>query len=230
MATTLSDLTASDQWLPLRVSVSLVLTVLGPPSAHGCYHDAVHVEPGLTQRRRVGLAQTALQHVEKGLTHHLKKSKTNQNTNTHKAHIIHCALSCEINSLRAVQWKVDHTANASVLTPTAWCFLPRLSRKSSKEWRSSRWLTAASITSITWDHVITHTHNHRGCSRPCTSTNCNLVVVGAANRAHLGDMFQELRAGEAVLCGATVCTVVEKTEERRVQLKQSTTDKYHTVL
>lgn len=80
MATTLSDLTASAQQLPLCASVSFVLTVLGPPSAHGCYHDAVHVEPGLTQRRRVGLAQTALQHVEKGLTHHLKKSKTNKNT------------------------------------------------------------------------------------------------------------------------------------------------------
>lgn len=47
---------------------------------------------------------------------------------------------------------------------------------------------------------------------------------------HLGDMVQELRAGEAVLCGTTICTVVEKTEERRVQLKQSATDKYHTVL
>lgn len=64
----------------------------------------------------------------------------------------------------------------------------------------------------------------------CTSTNCILVVVSAVDGAHLGDMFQELGAGEAVLCGATVCTVVEKTEERRVQLKQSTTDKYHTVL
>lgn len=55
-------------------------------------------------------------------------------------------------------------------------------------------------------------------------------MVAAVNGAHLGDMFQELGAGEAVLCGATVSTVVEKTEERRVQLKQSTTDKYHTVL
>lgn len=38
-------------------------------------------------------------------------------------------------------------------------------------------------------------------------------------------MFQELRAGDAILCGATVCIVVEKAEELRVQLKESTTDK-----
>lgn len=79
MATTLSDLTATALQLPLCASVSLVLAILGPPSAHGCHHNAVHVEPGLTQRRRVGLAQTALQHIEKGLTHHLKEPKT-----THK--------------------------------------------------------------------------------------------------------------------------------------------------
>lgn len=84
MATMLSDLTATAQQLPLCASVGLVLAVLGPPSAHGCYHDAVHVEPGLTQRRRVSLAQTALQHVEKGLTHHLKESKTNTNTQERK--------------------------------------------------------------------------------------------------------------------------------------------------
>ena len=63
MATMLSDLTATAQQPPLCTSVGLVLAVLGPPSAHGCYHDTVHVEPGLTQWRRVGLAQTALQHV-----------------------------------------------------------------------------------------------------------------------------------------------------------------------
>lgn len=73
-------------------------------------------------------------------------------------------------------------------------------------------------------------YTQRECSKLCTRTSCVLAVVTVANRAHLGDMFQELWAGEAVLCGATVCTVVEKTEERRVQLKQSTTDKYHTVL
>lgn len=84
MEITWCDLTASAQQLPLCTSVSLVLAVLGPPSAHGCYHDAVHVEPGLTQRCGVGLAQTALQHVEKRLTDHLKKSKTNKNTNTGK--------------------------------------------------------------------------------------------------------------------------------------------------
>lgn len=56
------------------------------------------------------------------------------------------------------------------------------------------------------------------------------MVVNAVNRAHLGDMFQKLGAGEAVLCGIAVCTVVEKTEERRVQLKQSNTDKYNAVL
>lgn len=48
--------------------------------------------------------------------------------------------------------------------------------------------------------------------------------------AHLGDMVQELGAGETVLFGITVCAVVEKVEQRRVQLKQSATDKYHTVL
>lgn len=43
-------------------------------------------------------------------------------------------------------------------------------------------------------------------------------------------MFQELGAGQAVLRGATVCLVVEETEERGVQLKQSTTDTDHTIL
>lgn len=73
------DLTANSQELPLRASVGLVLlvlVVLGPPSTHRRYHDAVHVEPSLTQRRRVGLAQTALQHEEKGLPQHLKESNT----------------------------------------------------------------------------------------------------------------------------------------------------------
>lgn len=68
-------LTAAAQQLPLCASVGLVLAILGPPSAHCSYHDAVHVEPGLTQWRCIGLAETALQHVEKGLTHHLKTSK-----------------------------------------------------------------------------------------------------------------------------------------------------------
>lgn len=58
-------LTATAQQLPLCASVGLVLAVLGPSSAHYRYHDAVHVEPGLAQRRRVRLAKTALQHVEK---------------------------------------------------------------------------------------------------------------------------------------------------------------------
>lgn len=80
MATMLSDLTATAQQLPLCASVGLVLAILGPPSTHGRHHDAVHVEPGLTQRRCVGLAQTALQHVEEGLTHHLQKSKTRAKT------------------------------------------------------------------------------------------------------------------------------------------------------
>lgn len=158
MSTTLCDLTASARQLSLCASVSLVLAVFGPPSAHGCYHNAVHVEPGLTQRRCVGLAKTALQHVEKGLTHHLKKSKTNKNTNTQKKKSFSSQLIHLYNCFsRVVLWNVGPTANDWVLTPTAWCFLPRLSRKSSKEWRSSRWLTAASITSITWEHVHIHT-------------------------------------------------------------------------
>lgn len=80
-------------------------------------------------------------------------------------------------------------------------------------------------------HLPSHVNTHRG-SVKCVHRAADSVFVaaGAAAGAHLGDMFQELGAGEAVLCGATVCTVVEKTEERRVQLKQSTTDKYHTVL
>lgn len=82
----MSDLTTTAQQLPLCTSVGLVFAVLGPPSAHGCHHNAVHVEPGLTQGRCVGLAQTALQHVEKGLTHHLKESKTNKHTNTQRKH------------------------------------------------------------------------------------------------------------------------------------------------
>lgn len=56
-------------------SVGLVFAIFGIPSAHHCYHNAVHVEPGLTQRCRVGRAQTALQHVEKGLTHRLQNTQ-----------------------------------------------------------------------------------------------------------------------------------------------------------
>lgn len=78
--TTLRDSSASARQRPPRASVSLVLAVFGPPSAHGCYHNAVHVEPGLPQGCCVGLAQTTLQHVEKGLTHSLKKPKTNKHT------------------------------------------------------------------------------------------------------------------------------------------------------
>lgn len=51
---------------------------------------------------------------------------------------------------------------------------------------------------------------------------CLFVTVTAV---HLGDMFQELRAGDTILSGATVCIVVKKTEKLRVQLKESTTDK-----
>lgn len=51
-----------------------------------------------------------------------------------------------------------------------------------------------------------------------------------SSSGYLRDMFQELWAGQAVFCGATVWTVVEKTGERRVQLKQSTIDTYHTIL
>lgn len=80
--TTPRDSSASARQLPPRSSVSLVLAVFGPPSAHGCYHNAVHVEPGLAQGRCVGLAQTTLQHVEKGLTHNLKKPKTNRRGGT----------------------------------------------------------------------------------------------------------------------------------------------------
>lgn len=53
-------------------SVSLVFTVVSPAPTHGRHHDGVHVEPGLTQRRREGLAKAALKHVEERLTHHLK--------------------------------------------------------------------------------------------------------------------------------------------------------------
>jgi len=82
------DLTATAQQLPLCASVGLVLAILGPPSAHCRYHNAVHVEPGLTQRRCVGLAQAALQHVEKGLTHHLQKStQTSKQTYREKQNV-----------------------------------------------------------------------------------------------------------------------------------------------
>lgn len=64
---------------PHPSSVGLVLAVVGPASAHGRHHDGVHVEPGLTQRRREGLAQAALQHVEERLTHHLKGRRANKN-------------------------------------------------------------------------------------------------------------------------------------------------------
>lgn len=56
-------------------------------------------------------------------------------------------------------------------------------------------------------------------------TSCGTVVVATADGAHLGHVFQELRAGQAVLCGATVCSVLEKAEELWVQLKESATDK-----
>lgn len=48
--------------------------------------------------------------------------------------------------------------------------------------------------------------------------------VAAGDEAHLGHVFQELGAGEAVLCGAAVGSVVEKAEELRIQLKESATD------
>lgn len=212
--TSLRGSSASARQLPPRPSVSLVLAVFGPPSAHGCYHNAVHVEPGLTQGRCVGLAQTTLQHVEKGLTHNLKKPKTNRQRGG-KKHVFSPYVYKKYVWMSEKLHYVDHTANDCGLTPTAWCFRPRLSKKSSREWRSSRWLTAASITSITW--------NHR--SMLSTDQSCDRSRGGA----HLGHMFQELRAREAVLCGATVCSVVEKAEELRVQLKQSATDKNHTV-
>lgn len=65
---------------PHPPSVGLVLAVVGPASAHGRHHDGVHVEPGLTQRRREGLAQAALQHVEERLTHHLKGRRPSRQT------------------------------------------------------------------------------------------------------------------------------------------------------
>lgn len=71
---------------------------------------------------------------------------------------------------------------------------------------------------------------HTVCFKLCTSTFYTLTVVTLVNRAHLGDVFQELWAGKAVLCGATVCFVVEKTEECGVQLKQPTIDKYQRFL
>jgi len=145
---------------PLCASVGLVLPVLGPSLAHGCYHNAVHVEPGLTQQCRVGLAQTALQHVEKGLTHLLKKTHNweKQTIFSQQTDMWNCFF------IKVSIWNVGPTANDCVLTPTAWCFLPRLSRKSSKEGRSSRWLTAASITSITCTDTCKYTQ--RKCFKP----------------------------------------------------------------
>lgn len=78
--------------LPPGASVGLVLAVFGPPSAHGCYHNAVHVEPGLAQGRGVGLAQTTLQHVEEGLTHNLKTPKTNKHTGKKKKQVFFSSL------------------------------------------------------------------------------------------------------------------------------------------
>lgn len=80
----------------------------------------------------------------------------NKQANTEKRiYIFHMLVHLCNCFFRVVLWNVP-TANDCVLTPTAWCFLPRLRRKSSKEWRSSRWLTAASITSITWEYVQIH--------------------------------------------------------------------------
>lgn len=53
--------------------------------------------------------------------------------------------------------------------------------------------------------------------RSCQYT---LAAGSVASLAHLGDVIQELGAGEAVLCGAAAGSVVEQSEERRVQLKQ----------
>lgn len=172
MPTTLCDLTVSAQQLSLGASVGLVLAIFGPPLAHGCYHNAVHVEPGLTQRRCVGLAKTALQHVEKGLTHRLKKSETNKQTRKKRIYIFHMLAHLCNCFFRVVLWNVP-TANDCVLTPTAWCFLPRLRRKSSKEWRSSRWLTAASITSITWEYVQIHTGGVFKAVHTCKQYTCH---------------------------------------------------------
>lgn len=47
---------------------------------------------------------------------------------------------------------------------------------------------------------------------------------GDADGAHLSHVFQEPRAREAVLRGATVCSVVEEAEELRIQLKESAAD------
>lgn len=228
MPTTLCDLTASARQLSLCASVSLVLAVFGPPLAHGCYHNAVHVEPGLTQRCCVGLAKTALQHVEKGLTHHLKKSKTNKNTNTQKKKsFFHSSFICII-AFRELYYEM------LFLQQMTGCWLP-LPDASSRGWAGSpprsEGHPGGSLlhrAQASPGSMCTYTQGER--SKLCTRTNCTLVAGNVANRAHLGDMFQELWAGEAVLCGAKVCAVVEKTEERRVQLKQSTTDKYHTVL
>lgn len=148
-------------------------------------------------------------------THPQSKETQNKQTEGGKKHVFSPYVYKKYVWMSEKLHYVDHTANDCGLTPTAWCFRPRLSKKSSREWRSSRWLTAASITSITW--------NHR--SMLSTDQSCDRSRGGA----HLGHMFQELRAREAVLCGATVCSVVEKAEELRVQLKQSATDKNHTV-
>ena len=221
----LSDLRATARQLPPRASVGLVLAILGPPSAHGCHHDGVHVEPGLTQRRRVALAQTALQHVEKGLTHHLHGSKQTHTT------------TCFLTHHSLVKLILESCVVMLVLQQMTVCWLP-LPGASCLGWaespprcegRRGGWRLHRSQASP-GGHRHTHTHK---CLKPASAETlnvCVLVAVAAVDRAHLGDMFQELGAGEAVLCGATVCVVVEKTGERGVQLKQSTTDTYHTFL
>lgn len=71
------------------------------------------------------------------------------------------------------------------------------------------------------------THLYRRSDQVRKKIRCVYVTVTAV---HLGDMFQELRARDAILSGATVCAVVEKTQELRVQLEESTTNKQPSIL
>lgn len=149
------------------------------------------------------------------------------------------------------------TVNDWVLTPTAWCFLPRFIKKSSKVCRSSRWLTAASITNITWKMQVFYTISLKqkassyvlilpSSSIRNASAQQNVVFscpgqdhsrtrirnqsTGSVRRGwrnywpHLGNMFQELWAREALWHDSTLGFVAEQGKQSWVQLKKPRKD------
>ncbi len=164
------DLQGGPVWSHIYLlSVGLMFAILGPASGHGWYHDAVHIEPSLAQWCCVSRTQAGLKHIEQGLSNHLRnmwKNPVNQSM-VWKITVTlpedHCQSHCHLWRLSVtdvISVIITKPCRQSVLTvkdwvftPTVWCFLPRFNKKSSNVCRSSRWLTAASITNITWTNT-----------------------------------------------------------------------------